>query len=384
MAQLRLAIVTSRFWPLVGDRPTHLLRLGESLMKLGHQVVIVTPQWKRSWPLQMMLGTVPIVRLRGSGRSGWSMLRWMYSLAGWLRDQSLDGAIVDGLRHEAYVTLGAARHRPLPVALIAADHDLSWQKEARFGSRIAERCRKAPAVIAAGDALAAALLDSGFQAPSIKRIARGSLELPPRNPALRDAARTALATVNADLVVTAKTTVALAVGRLDEEHQFGDLVRAWRIITAQRPDVRLWIVGDGPLRERLYRQIGDLDQRFRVLIPGTFDCLEELLQASDMLLVPSSFQTPPMVLLDARSVGLPTVVAHSPMAETLVKNGETGVGYPVGDVKALAAEILKLVEHPAVGIELGAKARFESETASTLVQEAQTYVEIMNRLATEH
>src|SRR5437763_14747141 len=106
MAHLRLALVTPRFWPLVGDQPTHLLRLAESLAALGHTPIVVTPQWKRSWPRQMTIGAVSLVRLRGSGRGGWSTLRWMYSLASWLGEQSLDAVIVAGIRHEAYVALG--------------------------------------------------------------------------------------------------------------------------------------------------------------------------------------------------------------------------------------------------------------------------------------
>ena len=48
-------------------------------------------------------------------------------------------------------------------------------------------------------------------------------------------ARSALAAVNADLVLTAKATVALAVGRLVTDHRFSDLIRAWRIVTARQP-----------------------------------------------------------------------------------------------------------------------------------------------------
>ncbi|HEY2412217.1 MAG TPA: glycosyltransferase family 4 protein [Pirellulaceae bacterium] len=381
MAALRLAIVTPRFWPLVGDRPTHLLRLAESLTAIGHQPVVVTPQWKRTWPREMTIGPVPLIRLRGSGRSGWSTLRWMYSLGTWLRDQTLDGVIVDGLRHEAYTALAAARRRQSAIALIAGDDDLAWHKSATLGSRIAARCHEAPAVIAPSVLMFAALSAAGFAADRIHVVPRTCLSMPLPNPAMRDAARAALAAVNADLVLTAKATVALAVGRLDAEHRFSDLIRAWRIVTARQPEARLWIVGDGPEREQLYRQIGDLDQRFRVVIPGTFDWLEELIQASDMLLVPSPHSVPPMALLDAQAAGLPVVAVQSPMAAGLVKNGETGFAYPLGDVKALAAAVLELIERPAIGIQVGAAARALAAMQPTPADEARAYIEIMSRLA---
>src|SRR6188474_2461182 len=109
MVQLRLAIVTPRFWPLIGDTSAHLLRLAESLIAAGHLVTVVTPQWKRAWPRQISVGPLPVVRLHSAPRGGWSTLRWMYALRTWLREEfarSLDAVIVSGLRHEAYVTLG--------------------------------------------------------------------------------------------------------------------------------------------------------------------------------------------------------------------------------------------------------------------------------------
>src|SRR5688572_29743102 len=129
MAHLRLAIVTPRFWPHVGDGPTHLLRLAHSLIDLGHIPTIVTPQWKRSWPQQMAIGRVSLIRLRGSGRGGWSTLRWMYSLGSWLRDSAgeFDGVLAAGLKHEAYVALGASRRTHHPTVLLAGEDDLGWQ-----------------------------------------------------------------------------------------------------------------------------------------------------------------------------------------------------------------------------------------------------------------
>src|SRR5215213_6854638 len=147
MSHLRLAIVTPRFWPLIGDRPTHLLRLAQTFIVLGHSSVVVTPQWKRSWPQEMSIGVVPVLRLRGSGRGDWSTLRWMYGLARWLGKNEFDAILVDGLRHEAYVALGATQRKPRPLALIAGDDDLDWQTTATLGSRIAARCRESQLTI---------------------------------------------------------------------------------------------------------------------------------------------------------------------------------------------------------------------------------------------
>jgi len=383
MAHLRLAIVTPRFWPLVDDRSTHLLRLAESLIAAGHTVTIVTPRWKRSWPAQMNIGKVPLVRLSGSPRGGWSTLRWMYALSGWLRElanQALDGVIISGLKHEAYVALGAARRRHLPTLLIAGEDDLAWHGTATLGGRIAARCRECIAIAASSDELATELKAAKFSPDRVTVIHRRVAIPPPRSPKSREDARASLAAVNYDLVTTANTQVALAVGRLDAAHSAGDLVRAWRIVTARRPEARLWIVGDGPDREKLYHQIGDLDQRFRALLPGTFDCLSELLEASDLLLVPALHSVPPLAMLEAQAAGLPVVAADSLALHRHMAHQSTGLFYPAGDFKALAAAVLQLIEQPAVGVALGTAARQAAQSSPTPVDEAAAYTALLERL----
>src|SRR5262245_17473737 len=303
--QRRLAVIAPRFWPLVEDAPQHLLRLAESLIGAGHAVQVVTPLWKRSWPRAMQVGPVPLVRLRGSPRTALGTVRWMYSLSSWLHEQRLDGVIVGGLRHEAYVALGLEAKLRMPVVLIGHEGDVAWQQSAAFGGRIAARCRKGLTIVAASTELAKELEHAGYRREAIRLIPRRVPLPPPRSPASRDQARAALAAVNHDLVTAAAAPVALATGRLDQAGRLADLVRAWRIVGARRSEARLWIVGDGPLRDHLYRQIGDLDQRFRILIPGTFDCLREVMEAADLFLAPTPHTVPPLALLEALAAGLP-------------------------------------------------------------------------------
>jgi glycosyltransferase involved in cell wall biosynthesis len=381
IAHLRLAIVTPRFWPLVGDTPAHRLQLCQSLIELGHEPTVVTPRWQRGWPEQMIIGSLPLVRLRGSARGGWSTLRWMYSLGGWLREHAhhFDAVLVAGLKQEAYVALGAAKRAGITAILLAEEDDLQWQQTATLGARIAARCREARTIVAPTQEIAGALQRGGFAAECITVIPRTAAVSPVCSAAARDAARASLAAANYDLVTASNAQVALSVGHLDAAQRFGDLVRAWRIVTARRPEARLWIVGDGPDREALYRQIGDLDQRFRAMLPGTFDCLDELLRASDMLLVPGSHACPPQALLEAQACGLPVVAADGPAVRTRITHEQTGVLYPTGDIKALAEAVCGLIERPGSAISYGSAARAAAQSRPTPHDEAQAYIDLISR-----
>jgi glycosyltransferase involved in cell wall biosynthesis len=203
---------------------------------------------------------------------------------------------------------------------------------------------------------------------------------PPRNPIRHEEARAALAAANYDLVTTKETPVVVAAARFDDEHRLGDLVRAWRIVSATRSDARLWILGDGPARDRLYRQIGDLDLRFRVLLPGTFDSSQEVLQAADLLVVPAAHTVPPIAMLEAMAAGLPVIAADAPGIREAVEPELTGLIFPAGEVKALAAALLRLIENPAEGVRLGSAAREQMRTAPEVAAEATQYIALFRRL----
>jgi glycosyltransferase involved in cell wall biosynthesis len=378
---LRLAIVTPRFWPLVDEGPAHLLELAAAMLAAGHRVRVVSALWKRDWPPQMLVGRVPLVRLRGAPHGAWGTLRWIFSLARWLGSERerLDGALVAGLGHEAYVAVSQLQPA-VPVVVIAGESDLARHGTGPLGGRIAARCREARGCVAGSDTLARLLEEQGFPRDRVHTIRQSVSIPPPTNQQQRALARAALAGANYDLVTTEAASVAIAVGRLDADHRLGDLVRAWRIVAARRPEARLWIVGDGPQRERLYRQVGDLDLRFRVLLPGTFDCLDELWQAADMFVVPAPRAVPPRAMLQAMAAGVPVVAADGAGLREAIVPGETGLVFPPGDVKELAAAIERLIERPAEGRALGAAGRAGMQSAPGLADEAAQYAALFSRL----
>lgn len=348
MAPYRLAIVTPRFWPLIDDRTTHLLRLAESLAAAGREMTVVTPRWTRAWPEHMTLGPISLVRLAGDGLGSFGTLRWLYALNRWLRERPrCDAVLVSGLKHESYVVVRAGRVNQLPTMLLAHDECPSWQQSALLGARIAAECRQASKIIAPSVPAAEALLAAHYKSDQISIVPRNEEFSPGLTAENRAAARAALAAVNYDLATTSTAFVAVAIGRLDEHHRFGDLIRAWRVVTARHSDARLWLVGDGPERQRLYQQIGDLDQRFRAFLPGTFDCLTDLLAAANVLLVPGHHQTPPLAMLDAAAMGLPCLAADSPAARHCQSTCSQVQIYALGDGKSLAAQVLAMLEKTA-------------------------------------
>jgi glycosyltransferase involved in cell wall biosynthesis len=378
---LRLAIVTARFWPLAGEEEQRLASLARAWIDMGQAITVVAAGWKKSWPQQMCVGPVPLIRLRGAPKSNLSALRWKYSLHRWLRKNAgqFDAVIVAGLRQEAHVAVDAFAKTRFPVVALAQEGDIAWQQATSFGARYARRLRSAAAILASSDSHAARLRRAGYD-KGLLHVWPPAADLPaPRSPLQRDAARLALGAVNHDLIAADHIPVALVVSRLEQAGGLAELVRAWRLVTLHHHEARLWIIGDGPGREALYRLICDLDLRGRVVLPGTFDCHAELLAAADFVLVPGCRETTPLSLVRAMAAGLPVVAGDSPSTRESLEDGKTG-RLVSNDPRQWAQVIETLLAEPAGAVALGAAARDWIRTRPGPAECARKLLSLMNQL----
>ena len=159
--------------------------------------------------------------------------------------------LVAGLKQEAYVALGAARRTSIPTdsACRRGRSGVARRRPRLAAASPPAAARPAPLSLPVID-WQASFRGAGFAADR-SRSFRAPLQF--RRPAVPNreiAARAALAAVNYDLATTANTQVALAVGRSMRSIALATSSGRWRIVTARRPEARLWIVGDGPDRER--------------------------------------------------------------------------------------------------------------------------------------
>jgi glycosyltransferase involved in cell wall biosynthesis len=111
-------------------------------------------------------------------------------------------------------------------------------------------------------------------------------------------------------------------GRLGKEKNLDFLMEVCMEVMNQRPDTTLLIVGEGPERERLRREIADE----RVVFTGRVgrSDLAQLYQMSDLFVFPSTTDTFGMVILEGHACGLPALVTDVGGPQDIVRDGETG------------------------------------------------------------
>jgi glycosyltransferase involved in cell wall biosynthesis len=149
--------------------------------------------------------------------------------------------------------------------------------------------------------------------------------------------------------------VVAAVGRLAPEKAHARYLDAVAQAAAELPDTRFLLVGDGPLRSDLERQVSDLSLGERLRLTGARPDARDLIALSDLLVLPSDREGLPVVALEALAAGVPLLSTDLPGVEELRRAGAASVVPP--DAGALAAEMVALVRDPGRRGEMGARAR---------------------------
>lgn len=122
------------------------------------------------------------------------------------------------------------------------------------------------------------------------------------------------------------------------------LFDAFAQVKQQRPDAYLFVVGDGPERDRLNRLAGD-----GIIFLGNRLDVAEIFQALDVFTLPSLNEGISNTILEAMATALPTVVTNVGGNPELVKHGQTGVLVPSEDAAAMSKALLDYAEHPDLG-----------------------------------
>ena len=187
--------------------------------------------------------------------------------------------------------------------------------------------------------------------------------------------------VRAEFGFAPEAPMVLFVGRLAEQKRVNDLLKALDLLQHVQPDVRTLIAGDGPLRGRLEETAQGYDLNERVRFPGHRDDVPRLLAAADLLVLPSSYEGLPNVVLEAMRFRKPVVATAAPGTTEVVVDGETGVLVPIGDVTLMTRAIRDLIRDPARARRLGEAGRARAETHFSADAMVAQFAELYEQLA---
>jgi sugar transferase (PEP-CTERM/EpsH1 system associated) len=174
------------------------------------------------------------------------------------------------------------------------------------------------------------------------------------------------------------------VGRLQDVKDQACLIDAFVLLRAMLPEqrdrLRLVLVGDGPLRERLAQKIAGAGLQDCAWLPGPRSDVDVVMRSFSLFALSSIAEGTPVTMLEAMASGLPVVSTAVGGIPDLVAEGASGALVPPGDpqrlAEALAAYVLdeeRTRRHGAAG-----RARIEQKYSVTAMLSA--YVDLYDGL----
>jgi glycosyltransferase involved in cell wall biosynthesis len=145
-----------------------------------------------------------------------------------------------------------------------------------------------------------------------------------------------------------------AIGRLTLQKDWETYIYAAHEVLKKYPDIEFLIVGEGELYGEIKKQIFKLNLENRVFLTGYVQRIYEIYGIIDIYVSTSLWEGLPYVLLEAMQYKKPIVTTDTGNSQAIIHE-ETGFVTPVKDYKSIARQIIYLIGHRKLAMEMGQK-----------------------------
>lgn len=357
--RLRIALVTETWPPEVNGVAMTLKRMVDGLIKRGHGVQLIRP---RQTPTDTALHSEQLeeVLSRGLKLPRYDGLKLgLPARSRLIREWSRQRPDLVHVATEGplgWTAVTAANKLRIPVTSdfhtnfdhYSSHYGIGWLRQPvaaylrRFHNRTA-------ATYVPTAELAAGLSAQGYE--RVEVISRGV------DTALYSPARRSME-LRRQWGVEADGLAVISVGRLAPEKNLGLTLRAFAAIRRQRPDARMIVVGDGPMREAIVRAHPE------VVLAGMRhgEDLAAHYASADLFLFPSLTETFGNVILEAMASGVCPVAYDYAAAAEVIRDLGNGAVVRCGDEEGFIQRARELGRADGLRTELARAARRTAET----------------------
>jgi glycosyltransferase involved in cell wall biosynthesis len=139
--------------------------------------------------------------------------------------------------------------------------------------------------------------------------------------------------------------VAIAIGRLAEQKGFGFLIEVFGGL-ADRPELKLIILGEGDQRKELENRISGLRLGDRISMPGFVTDPFPFLRRSSVFILSSESEPFGLTLVEALSTGIPVVSTDTEGPRDILNDERLGYMIPFGRHASFADAIVRALDMP--------------------------------------
>ncbi|MEZ4682496.1 MAG: glycosyltransferase [Caldilineaceae bacterium] len=171
------------------------------------------------------------------------------------------------------------------------------------------------------------------------------------------------ATAQPATATAARPLTITTIGRLKPQKGQHLLLDAVKPLFADHPDVRLLIVGEGPLAAQLQMQAANLGIADRVAFTGLQSDIPQILAQTDIFVLPSLWEGLPLAAIEAMAAARPVILTNVGGNRELIPHEREGILIPPNDIQALSDALLALLHDPEQRRALGQQARLRAQQA---------------------
>lgn len=148
-------------------------------------------------------------------------------------------------------------------------------------------------------------------------------------------------------------TIILMSSRITSEKNISFAVKVFKKLVLKYPNLGLVIVGQGPQKTALERQVKWSKLSNHVSIEGWSDDLRSYFKTADIFLNTSLYEGYGMAIIEAGASGCPVVTTSVGVAVDMLQDGKNALICPIGDSKCLYNKLANLIENPHLRSTLG-------------------------------
>jgi len=125
------------------------------------------------------------------------------------------------------------------------------------------------------------------------------------------------------------------VGQMAYRKNIGDLIKAFNLLYKECQDIRLILVGDGPMRGELEQQARSMAASSKIDFLGYRKDRLQILKELDLFCMTSSLEGIPRCMMEAMAMEIPVAAYNIPGVDKLIITEKTGLMVDFGHVEAL-------------------------------------------------
>lgn len=356
---MKILMIAPQFKPLVGGYERACERLAVALAANGNDVMVCAERRDKSWAKREEMNCVRIQRWWCTYKPKLHVITSLLGLAGFLlrngRGFNVWHVHQYGMHAALAVAMGKMLRRPVALKLTSTGPQglAATLATARLGALQRWAHRRVSACIAVSAEAGAEAVSFGIPPSRVVEIPNGMdiSAFAPVAPEERARLRRALG-------LDPSRQVALFLGRLAAAKNPLALLQAWALLKPRLTQSwTLVMVGNGPLRAEVERQVRELGMEADVLVVGESKQVSQWLGAADLFVLSSLTEGMANALLEAMACGLPSVVTQVSGMDQLVREPQTGLVVPIDKPEAMASALLCLQADPERRQRMGQRAR---------------------------